>query len=58
MNCGRGQFGVENIVEPSPFEIGGADGLGFVAGDEDGLFRIGSLGAMQHIDRVVEIRLE
>lgn len=36
VNCGRGQFGVENIVEPSPFEIGGADGLGFVAGDEDG----------------------
>ena len=34
---GRGsEFGVENVVEPSPFEVGRANGLGFVAGDEQG----------------------
>ena len=31
-----GEFVVEDVVEPGPFEICGADGLGFVAGDEDG----------------------
>ena len=35
VNAGRGDFGMEDIVEPAPFEIGGADGLSFVTGDED-----------------------
>lgn len=36
MNAGSGELGMKDVVEPAPFEVRGADGLGFVTGDENG----------------------